>query len=74
MPLNITLVAQPQVFKQRGRGNSLSKGGKAGALVGVDHSGNPVGPSTSRTVIYTSTDQSAMPDVEMEDNTFDEID
>ena len=72
--LNLTLVAQPQVFKQRGRGNSLSKGGKAGALVGVDHSGNPVGPSTSRTVIYTSTDQSAMPDVEMEDNNFDEID
>ena len=69
--LNITLVAQPQVFKQRGRGKSVSQGGKAGSLVGVDPSGNPVGPSTSRTVVYTSTDQSAMPDVEMEDNTFE---
>ena len=72
--LNLTLVAQPEVFKQRGRGNQLSKGGNTRALVGVDHSGNTVGPSTSKTIVYTSKDQSVMPDVDMEGNNFDNYD
>ena len=72
--LNLTLVAQPDVFKQRGRGNRLSQGGNTRALVGVDHSGNAIGPSTSKTIVYTSKDQSVMPDVDMEGNNFDNYD
>ena len=80
--LNLTLVAQPDVFKQRGRGGNLAKGcGNTRAVVGDGHSGNAVGhsanvagPSTPRKVVYISKDQSAMPDVDMEGNNFDNDD
>ena len=67
--LNITLVAQPQVFKQRGRGKEVSKGGKAGPLVGVSPSGHTDAPGTStRTVVYTTkVDKCVISDAEMTD-------
>ena len=70
--MNGNLVAQPQVFKQRGRGKELARvgGSKASPLAGTSPSGHTDAPCTSsRTVVFTAkVDKCVMDDVEMTDD------